>query len=105
MPAPSNWRGPLLQHALSANKVTRKTLTQRARAVLSLVNRCAASNIPENAIEKTNDTQETAALLRKVAGEAIVLMKNENGVLPLKKNKSVSSPLHRNSFPYQYVSN
>jgi beta-glucosidase len=100
MPAPSNWRGPLLQHALGANKVTRKTLKQRARAILGLVNRCAASNIPENAIEKTNNTLETAALLRKAAGDAIVLMKNENGILPLKKSKSVSAPLYRNSVPY-----
>jgi beta-glucosidase len=90
MPAPSRWRGALIQHALGANKVTRKTLTQRARAVLELVNRCAASKIPENAKESTNDTPETSALLRKVAGEAIVLMKNDSSMLPLKKDKSVS---------------
>jgi beta-glucosidase len=87
----------LLQHALSSNKVTRKTLEQRARAVLNLVNRCAASKIPEHAKETTNDTPETSALLRKVAGDAIVLMKNENGILPLKKDKSVCAPLYRNS--------
>jgi beta-glucosidase len=91
MPAPSRWRGALIQHALGANKVTRKTLTQRARAVLELVNRCAASKIPENAKESTNDTPETSALLRKVAGEAIVLMKNDSSMLPLKKDKSVSA--------------
>lgn len=100
MPAPSRWRGPLLQHALAANKITRKTLTQRARAVLGLVNRCAASKIPHNANEGTNDTPETSALLRKVAGDTIVLMKNENRILPLKKDKSVSTPLRRDSVSY-----
>ncbi len=89
MPGPSRWRGGLLQHAVGGNKVTRKTLTQRARAVLRLVNQCAASKIPENAKESTHDTPETSTFLRKVAGEAIVLMKNENEVLPLQKDKSV----------------
>jgi beta-glucosidase len=54
---------------------------------LKLVNRCAASKIPEDAEEKTADTPETAALLRKIAADSIVLMKNESGILPLKKDK------------------
>lgn len=99
MPGPSHWRGVLLQHALSSNKVTQKTLDQRARAVLNLVRRCAASKIPEQAKEMTNDTPETSALLRKVASNAIVLMKNENSILPLKKDKSVSVPLQRSHKP------
>lgn len=74
---------------MTSNKVTKKTLDQRARAVLKLVDRCAASKIPERAKESTNDTPETSAFVRKVASESIVLMKNENEVLPLKKGKSV----------------
>jgi beta-glucosidase len=93
MPAPSRWRGILLQHALSSNSITRKVLDQRARAVLNLVNRCAASKVPEYAKETTNDTSETSTLLRKVASNAIVLMKNDNGILPLKKDKSVRTPV------------
>ncbi len=89
MPGSTRWRGALIQYAMNSNKVTKKTVNQRARAVLQLVNRCAASKIPEHAKETTNDTPETSAFLRKVASDAIVLMRNENGILPLKKNKSV----------------
>jgi len=89
MPGPSRQRGPLLQGALASNKVSEHTIEQRARAVLKLVNRCAASGIKENAEETASDTPETAALLKKISANSIVLMKNEDNVLPLKKNKSV----------------
>ena len=90
MPGPSRLRGGLLQGALASNKVTEHAITQRAREVLNLVNRCAAAGIPANAEEGTRDTPETAALLKKISANSIVLLKNEGNVLPLKKNKSVS---------------
>lgn len=89
MPGPTRWRGGLLTHALTSNKISRKTLDERAKGVLDLVNWCSKSGVPENAKEKTRDTPETSAFLRKVATDAIVLMKNDSDVLPLKKNKKV----------------
>jgi beta-glucosidase len=89
MPGPPRLRASLLQGALASNKVVEYTIEQRAREVLKLVKRCAAIGIKEDAEEGTLDTPETAALLRKLAGEAIVLMKNDGNVLPLKKDKSV----------------
>lgn len=97
MPGPSRWRSGLLKHALGSNKVTRRTLDQRVRAVLNLVKRCAISKIPEHAKERTIDTPETSALLRRVASDGIVLMKNENRCLPLKKDKSVRIPTYGNA--------
>jgi beta-glucosidase-like glycosyl hydrolase len=95
MPGPTRFRSRLLQHALDSNKVTRHTLDKRAKAVLNLVKRCAVSKIPENAKEKTNDTPETASFLRKVASDAIVLMKNERNFLPLQKDKLVGTSLRQ----------
>lgn len=92
MPGPTRLRGGLLQGALASNKVTEYAITQRAREVLNLVNRCAAAGIPADAEEGTRDTPETAALLKKISADSIVLLKNEGNVLPLKKNKSVSLP-------------
>lgn len=77
----------MLVQAVGINKVPQHTIDERVRNVLNLVNRCAAAKIPEHAEEKTADTPETAALLRKIGGESIVLMKNQNDVLPLKKDK------------------
>lgn len=80
----------MLLQAVGVNKVAQHVLDERARNVLKLVNRCAESKIPENAEEKTGDTLETAAFLRKIGAESIVLMKNNNDILPLKKDKKVS---------------
>ncbi|KAH8796458.1 glycoside hydrolase superfamily [Hyaloscypha finlandica] len=87
MPGATKWRGEMLTQAVGVNKVPQHVLDERVRNVLNLVNRCAAANIPEHAEEKTADTPETAALLRKIGGESIVLMKNEDNILPLKKDK------------------
>lgn len=75
--------------ATGVGKVPSHVLDDRVRNVLNLVNRCAAANIVEYAEEKEADTPETAALLRRIGGDSIVLMKNEGNILPLKKDKKV----------------
>ena len=89
MPGPVRWRGDLALHALRSNKISERTIDERARNVLELVNQCAATGVPENAEEGKLDTPETAALLRRLASESIVLLKNEDNVLPLTKGKPV----------------
>ncbi|KAH6981553.1 glycosyl hydrolase family 3 C-terminal domain-containing protein [Ilyonectria sp. MPI-CAGE-AT-0026] len=42
---------------------------------------------PRTPPETTGDTPETAELLRRIGGETLVLLKNDNDVLPLKKDK------------------
>lgn len=75
--------------ASGVGKVPAHIIDERARNVLNLVNRCAAAKVPEYAEEKEANIPETAALLRKIGGDSIVLMKNENDILPLKKDKKV----------------
>ncbi|KAK7912092.1 beta-glucosidase I [Apiospora marii] len=87
MPGPSRFRGEMLKFNASTGKVGEHIIDQRARTVLEFVKRSYANGIPENAPEETIDTPETAALLRRVGNEGIVLLKNDNDVLPLKKNK------------------
>jgi beta-glucosidase len=90
MPGPSRWRGQLLNHALMSKRITTHTLDQRVREVLNLVSRVSKTEVPEHAPEGARDIPETAELLRKIAGDSIVLLKNEGCTLPFKKNKSVS---------------
>ncbi|KAK5175777.1 beta-glucosidase [Saxophila tyrrhenica] len=89
MPGPSRWRGGLLEHVVSCRKVPAHVLDERVRNMLNLVKQCRASGVKEWAKEGTNDTPETAKLLRKLAAESCVLLKNDKDVLPLKKDKSV----------------
>lgn len=82
----------MLKFNASTGKVGEHLIDQRARTVLEFVKRSYANGIPENAPEDTIDTPETAALLRRVGNEGIVLLKNDRNVLPLKKDKKVTMP-------------
>lgn len=89
MPGPTRWRGNLLGHLVSARRVPMHILDERARKMLQIVDWCARSGVKENQEEGKLDTPETAQLLRRLTGESIVLVKNENNVLPLKKDKKI----------------
>lgn len=90
MPGPPRWRGSALAHALTSNKVSQAALNSRVRAVLKLIQKSSKSGIPPRAPETQLNRAEDRALLRKIASEAIVLMKNEGNVLPLDKTKKVA---------------
>ncbi|PVH77695.1 glycoside hydrolase family 3 protein [Cadophora sp. DSE1049] len=90
MPGPSRWRGQLLNHALMSKKITQHTLDQRVREVLKVASLASKTGVPEHAPEGTRNTPETATLLRKIAGDSIVLMKNEGSVLPFAREKTVA---------------
>ncbi|KAK4448282.1 glycosyl hydrolase family 3 N terminal domain-containing protein [Podospora aff. communis PSN243] len=87
MPGPARFRGELLQFCVNTDKVLGHVLDERARKVLELVKVCAKAGIVDGAEEGGRDTPETAELLRRVAVEGVVLCKNEDGALPLKKDK------------------
>ncbi|KAJ6093067.1 Beta-glucosidase [Penicillium sp. IBT 16267x] len=90
MPGPPRWRGGVLSHAITANKVPLASLNARVRAVLKLVQKASKSGIPEKAPELQLNRVEDRALLRKIASEAIVLLKNEINILPLNKDKRIA---------------
>lgn len=87
MPGPSRFRGDLLHFNASFGKPGPHIIDDRVREMLKLIKRCAASGVEENGPEMTRDTPQTAALLRQLGNESIVLLKNDNDVLPFKKDK------------------
>ncbi|KAH8588226.1 beta-glucosidase [Bisporella sp. PMI_857] len=89
MPGPGRFRGINLGHAITTNKVPTYVLDDRVRQMLKLINWCAASKVEENAPEKEIDSPETSALLREIASNSVVLLKNERQVLPLSKSKPI----------------
>ncbi|KAK9481527.1 glycoside hydrolase superfamily [Lipomyces starkeyi] len=90
MPGPTGFRGDLVQRSLKANTITQHTLDDRVRNVLKLVNKAGASGLSEFATETTNDTPSTSALLRHLAAESIVVLKNESSILPLSRDKTTA---------------
>lgn len=83
MPGPSRQRGQLLDLAVSTRKVSRATIDTRARNVLEFVQRC--SKVAVAAEEGGRDFSEDRQLNRQLAGDSVVLLKNEHGLLPLKQ--------------------
>ncbi|KAJ5685390.1 hypothetical protein N7536_008009 [Penicillium majusculum] len=89
MPGKTRWRGDALAHAVSSNKVAQYQLDERVRNILNLVNWVEPLGIPEGAPEKALNRPEDQALMRRAAAESVVLMKNEDDILPLKKDGSI----------------
>lgn len=79
-----------MSHAVSANKVKISELDARVREVLTLIKKASKSGVPENAPERELDRLGDRKLLRTVAADAAVLLKNEDNVLPFKKDKKIA---------------
>ncbi|KAH8658180.1 putative beta-glucosidase I [Xylariales sp. PMI_506] len=90
MPGPPTWRGTSLYHAINSGKVSEDTLDDRVRNILQAVKRAARCGVTEGQEPQPRDVPETAALLRKAAAESIVLMKNDDSLLPLDRKKTVA---------------
>lgn len=90
MPGPSRWRGAALSHAVTSNKVKSDTLDDRVRALLRLVKLSSRSGVPENAPESKLNRMEDRKLLRKVAADSAVLLKNEDAILPFNSTKRIA---------------
>ncbi len=83
MPGPARHRGEKLHDAVKAGAVSESSLDAAVRRLLELTVRSGAFEQPEEAPEESVDRPEHRRLAREAAAEAIVLLKNEPGVLPL----------------------
>ncbi|PCG88799.1 Glycoside hydrolase family 3 [Penicillium occitanis (nom. inval.)] len=90
MPGPTRWRGENLHHAVNSRKVADYVLDERVRNVLKLVDFAQKSGIPFDAEEKGLNRPEDQKLLRRAAAESIVLLRNNNDVLPFDKTKPIA---------------
>ncbi|KAF8839076.1 glycoside hydrolase family 3 protein [Paxillus ammoniavirescens] len=92
MPGTNKWRTlDLMNRSIVSRKLTVRTIKERAKKVVELAKRVAqeapeviASNILNgDGIERTVESDEDKALMRKLAAESIVLLKNDSSLLPL----------------------
>lgn len=82
MPAPPRFLGPALAEAVSAGKVERAALDDRATRVLTLAERTGLLDEPEARAEREDDAPHRRALARELATSSYVLLTND-GTLPL----------------------
>ncbi|WP_404401444.1 beta-glucosidase H [Pelagibacterium halotolerans] len=82
MPGPTRDRGEKLVAAVEAGEVSRETIRDRVRAILTVMDRTGALKDQRPHEEKADNRPEHRALIRRAGAEAMVLLKND-GVLPL----------------------
>ncbi|KAM0234988.1 hypothetical protein ACHAP5_009850 [Fusarium lateritium] len=81
MPGPSRHRADKAIVAVVSGKVSRKTIDERAKKVLELVNNTATARVSTK--ETTRDSPDDRSLNRRLATESVVLLKNSSNLLPL----------------------
>ncbi|KAL9562761.1 hypothetical protein ACKAV7_013113 [Fusarium commune] len=87
MPGPTKQRGKRVATALGVGKIRSSTIDARAASVLKLADRVRASGIPECGPESCPDTDQDRSVLRRLATESVVLLKNDGHVLPFRVDK------------------
>lgn len=92
MPGPSGMRTERnITHMVTSRELHIKHVDENVRRVLQLIKWCARSGLKDHGPEDAdNNTTETRALLNQIASESVVLLKNDRGVLPLKREESIA---------------
>jgi beta-glucosidase len=90
MPGPTKWRGEKLLQAVCDGEVSEATIDKRSIKVLELANRLGRFENPEEPPESAADNPERDHFIAYSAAEGIVLLKNENAILPIPRDDSVA---------------
>ncbi|GME74231.1 unnamed protein product [Ambrosiozyma monospora] len=79
-----------LIHQILAREIPQYVIDERVKNILNFIKFGIESGIPANGKEnEDNNTAETSAFIRQLADDAIVLLKNENSILPLKPEENI----------------
>lgn len=88
MPGPARWMSDdVVRKALLSGDLTEDALDDKIRRLLRTIERAGAFENPELRPDGSADLPEHRALIRETARETIVLLKNENNILPLDVEK------------------
>jgi beta-glucosidase len=90
MPGPARWMGRPVREALAAGTRSCEELDDKVRRLLRTMEKAGAFEHPELSAEQAIDRPEHRQLIREAAGQAIVLLKNERGLLPLKRPATIA---------------
>ncbi|KAF2684696.1 glycoside hydrolase family 3 protein [Lentithecium fluviatile CBS 122367] len=88
MPGPTRFRTyKAVKEAIMNREVSESTIDDRVRNILKLIEKVGGFENPEIPPERSVDDPKHRDLIREVAGQGIVLLKNDHDVLPLKKEE------------------
>ncbi|MBT6811363.1 MAG: beta-glucosidase, partial [Anaerolineae bacterium] len=87
MPGPARWMGENVLEAVRDGTLDEAVVDDKVRRILRMLERVGVLDNPEIVDEKSFDNQVHRALIRKAGSEAIVLLKNEDDLLPIADEK------------------
>jgi len=91
MPGAARWMSEeIVKRALDDGPLTEEMLDDKVRRLLGVLEEAGLFKNPELQKEQGEDKPEHRKIIREAAQEAIVLLKNNKGLLPLKKVKSIA---------------
>lgn len=94
MPGPTRFRQDIQTvHKVVCNEIHRDVIDENVRRVLHFINDCLDAGIPSDQIELENTDPAAGELLRKIGGESLVLLKNDENILPLSASKASGNEL------------
>lgn len=83
MPGPARYFGDELTRAVRSGEVDETTIDDKVRRILGVIIKTGALDEKPPVTGRISDIFEHSKLAREVAEESIVLLKNDNGILPL----------------------
>ena len=90
MPGPARFFGEALVDAVKGGSVSQEVVDNMVRRILSIVEKSGAFEEVRKSSLEDSDTPEHRALARETASEAVVLLKNDQDLLPLKRERLTS---------------
>lgn len=86
MPGPTQHRQfKAVQEAIESGELSEATIDERVRNILELIRKVGAFENPAIPPEQSIDNPEHRKLIREAASQGLVLLKNRDNVLPLKR--------------------
>ncbi len=91
MPGPARWTSNILvKKALASGTLTEEALDEKVRRLLRTLERAGLFENTATQPDRATNNPRHRKIIREAAGEAIVLLKNNKALLPLKKVKRIA---------------
>lgn len=90
MPGPGVFFGNALMQAVRDGEVSEAVIDEKVRKLFETMQRAGRFDAPDDTVESALDRPEDRALLRRAGAEAMVLLRNEGDVLPLRGYKRLA---------------
>ena len=91
MPGPARWMArDVVMRALGNGTLTGEALNDKVLRLLRVIEKAGLFGKPEPGPERGRNKPRHRRIIREAAREAIVLLKNDRGLLPLKKVRSIA---------------